>query len=154
MSSPLRPGSWRSNRTQFGDWVRDLARNSCAEAKVSAFQPADPTSRCSPLRTDRSSSTIAMTGSDSRSSPICSLFVVLRNSKVEDCARCVLVCGPELASVGLKNGPANGETHAHAARLRGVERGKDLVYCVGGDTKPRVFNCCPHAVWINILGRD
>src|SRR5215469_9092969 len=83
-----------------------------------------------------------------------SLFPVLRNSKVEHCAWRVLAYGPEPASMGLKNRPANGKPHAHATRLGGVERVKDLVYCVGGDTCPRVFNCCLHAVCINILSRD
>src|SRR5215469_578663 len=153
MSSPLRPGSWRSNRTQFGDSTRDLARNSCAEAKVSAFQPADRISRCNPRRTEGSSSTIAMTASGSRSWPMCSFFAVLWNRKVKHCAGRVLSYGPEPASMGLKNGAADGKSHAHATGLRGVEGVKYLVYCVGGDTYPRVINCCLHAV-SNILGRD
>src|SRR5215471_18350270 len=95
-----------------------------------------------------------MTASGSGSRPMCSFVVVLRNRKVEHCAWRVLSYGPELASMGLKNRPANGKTHAHATGLRGVERVKDLVYCVGGDPYPRVFNCCLHAVCINILGRD
>src|SRR5262249_54722114 len=95
-----------------------------------------------------------MTASGSRSSRMGSFFAVLRNSKVEHCAWSVLACKPEPASMGLKNGPANGESHAHATGLRGVERVKDLVYCLGGDTCPRVFNSCLHAACINILGRD
>src|SRR5262249_35123086 len=101
-----------------------------------------------------SSSTIAMNASASRNSRMGSFFAVLRNSKVEHCARRVLAYGPEPASMGLKNGPANGESHAHATGLRGIERVKDLFYRVGGDTSPRIFKCCPHKVCINILGRD
>ena len=52
---------------------------------------------------------------------MCSFFVVLRNSKVEHCAWRVLAYGPEPASMGLKNGQANGESHAHATGFRGVE---------------------------------
>ena len=48
-SSPLRPGSCRSNTTQLGGSIRAWARNSCAEAKVSAFHPTDRISRCRPL---------------------------------------------------------------------------------------------------------
>src|SRR6516165_4535870 len=97
---------------------------------------------------------MAMTASGSGSWRMCSFFAVLGNSKVEHCAWRVLAYGPEPASMGLKNGPANGEPHAHATRFRGVERVKDLVYCVGADTYPRVFNCSLHALCINILGRD
>src|SRR5215469_9796586 len=85
---------------------------------------------------------------------MCRCSLVVRKSKVEHCSRRVLAYGPEPASMGLKNGPANGESHAHATRFGGVERVKDLVYCSGGDTYPRVFNSCLHAVCINILGRD
>src|SRR6516225_2466366 len=95
-----------------------------------------------------------MTALGSRNSGMCSFFAMLRNSKVEHCAGCVLAYGPEPASMGLKNRPANGESHAHAPRLRCIERVKDLVYCVGSDTCPRVFNCSLHALCINILGLD
>src|SRR5215831_8797115 len=95
-----------------------------------------------------------MTASGSRSSGMWSFFAVLWNSKVEHCAGRLLDYGPESAPMGLKNGPANGESHAHPAGLSRVERIKDLVYSVGGDTSSRVFNCCLHTVWINILGHD
>src|SRR5215472_7214173 len=85
-----------------------------------------------------------MTASGSGSWGMCSFFAVLRNRKVKHCAGRVLSYGPEPTSMGLKNGPANGESHAHAAGLRRVERVKDLVYRVGGD---------PAHVWKLVLGR-
>src|SRR6516162_5945920 len=71
----------------------------------------------------------------------------------EYCAWRVLARRPEPASMGLKDGPANGKSHAHTAGLRGVERVKDLVYCFGRDPCARIFNRCLHVVGISILGR-
>src|SRR5208283_1704085 len=81
-------------------------------------------------------------------------IVVLRNNKVEDCAWAVLAGSPQPASMSLKNRAANGESHSHTSGLGGVERVKDLVYCVRGKTYPRVFNRYLHVACIKIAGRD
>src|SRR6266436_3342149 len=56
-SSPLSPGSFTSSTRQPGTTVRALARNSCADAKVSTRKPADRIKPSSDSRTERSSST-------------------------------------------------------------------------------------------------
>lgn len=46
----------------------------------------------------------------------------------------------------LKDGTANGKSHAHAAGLSCVERVKNLVYGLGVNTYPRVLNRYLHLV--------
>src|SRR5262245_55810006 len=153
-SSPLSPGSCKSNTRQLGASVEGRARNSCAEAKVSAFHPADRISRWSPCRTEGSSSTIAMIVSGSCDCRISFCSVVPRKGKMETCLWAVLRRSPQSAPMGLKNGTANGEPHAHAAGLRGIERVKDLVPCVRVKTYARIFNRSLHVVCINIPSHD
>ncbi len=56
--------------------------------------------------------------------------------------------------MGLKNGTANGESHTHAAGLRGVERLKDPSHRVRVKTCPRVCNRYLHLVRFNSPGGD
>src|SRR5262245_8846962 len=56
-SRPLRSGSETSSTRQHGQSARGLTRNSCAEANLSARQPAESISNSSPWRTETSSST-------------------------------------------------------------------------------------------------
>src|SRR5712692_4580154 len=56
-SRPLRPGRETSNTRQLGTSTRARARNSCADAKVYACQPAQRISNSSDSRTEMSSST-------------------------------------------------------------------------------------------------
>ena len=56
--------------------------------------------------------------------------------------------------MGLNNGTADGESHAHAARLGGVERVKDLAYVFGSRPGPRVFDRYLHLIRINVPGGD
>src|SRR5271157_5241180 len=153
-SSPLSPGSCRSSTRQHGAWVPGRARNSCAEAKTSTCKPADRIRLLSPSRAERSSSTTAMTASDSRDFGICSFFVVLRKRKVEDCASAVIGRSPYPASMRLKDGTANGKSHAHAAGLRRVERVEDPVYGLGVDTCPRVLNRYLHLAGVDVPRAD
>src|SRR5918993_1185075 len=61
-SSPLRPGSETSSTRQLGLSTGGRARNSCADAKVSARQPSWRISSSSDSRTEMSSSTTKTTG--------------------------------------------------------------------------------------------
>src|SRR5712664_1927970 len=61
-SRPLRSGSVTSSTRQLGALTRGRARNSCADANVSACQPAHRTSNSSDSRTETSSSTTKTIG--------------------------------------------------------------------------------------------
>src|SRR5437016_5972275 len=56
-SRPFRSGRLTSSTRQLGARTRGEDRNSCADANVSGFQPAEPISNSSDLRTEASSST-------------------------------------------------------------------------------------------------
>src|SRR5271157_2749849 len=107
------------------------------EAKASTFHPADRISRCRPFRTEGSSSTIAITASDSG---LGFFIMVLRKGKVKAGAWAVIGRSPQPAAMVLNNRTADGKSHAHATGLGGVERLKDLVDSVRVETYPRVFN--------------
>src|SRR6266446_4399706 len=61
-SRPLRPGMLTSSTRQLGATARGRARNSCADANVSARQPAQRISNSSDSRTEISSSTTNTVG--------------------------------------------------------------------------------------------
>src|SRR6266446_10630773 len=61
-SRPLRSGRPTSNTRQLGARTRGRDRNSCADANVSACQPAQPISNSSDSRTETSSSTTNTVG--------------------------------------------------------------------------------------------
>jgi len=54
----------------------------------------------------------------------------------------------------LNDRTANGKSHAHAARLRRVERVKDPVYDLGVNTCPRVLNRYLHLVRVDVPRGD
>src|SRR5258707_13718787 len=77
-SRPLRSGSVTSSTRQLGALTRGRARNSCADANVSACQPAHRISNSSDSRTETSSSTtktigVAPENGDGLDSPLGSL---------------------------------------------------------------------------------
>jgi len=80
--------------------------------------------------------------------------MVLRKDKVEAFAWAVIDRSPEPAAMTLKNGTANGKSHAHAAGLRGVERLKDPSYCVRVKPSSQVLNRYLHLVGIDFPGGD
>src|SRR5208337_1695646 len=132
-SSPLKPGSCKSNTKQLGASAWGRARNCCAEANASTLNPAERIRLSRDSRTDGSSSTTAISASDGFNGWA---LVILRNGKMKGRARSVIGGRPQPASVVLHDRPANGESQAQARRFRGVEGCKDPIHVLRLQTKP------------------
>src|SRR6185369_8337460 len=114
-SRPLSPGMRTSSIKQEGTSGRVLCRKSWADANVSTLSPTDLMRLFSASRID-SSSSITNTIS-------AALFVMIRRQgELEDRSLRRVRCGPKATAMRLDDGPAYGQTHAHAFRLGRVER--------------------------------
>src|SRR4029450_1901009 len=130
----------------------------CPDAPLStrlyskSCHPIDRISRWRPSPTDGSSSTTAITVSDSRDSRMC--FSVFQQSKVEASPRTLIGCGPQPTAVALHDGTADRESHAHAAGFGGVKRLKDLRHPARLQTHPRVRHGGLHLLRVHVPRGD
>src|ERR1700674_5430338 len=108
-SSPLCPGSRKSNTRQLVTSSRGLDRNSWAEAKAETLKPADRIKLSSDSRTDSSSSTTKTIACSS----CIGLLLLLQESKLKRGAGTVVSHGPKFSAVILDNRSANRYTHSH-----------------------------------------
>src|SRR5208337_1833839 len=149
-SRPLRPGSRTSNTRQLGASVRGRVKNSCAEAKVSARNPADRSRLSNASRIDASSSTTKTTASGSGIAP---LFII-RESEREGGSGTVVRRGPQPSAVALDDGAADREPHSHASGFGGVERVEESFCALRVEAAARVLHCDAHRIELTALRPD
>src|SRR5260370_18083170 len=128
-SSPLCPGSRKSNTKQLVTSSRELSRNSWAEEKVKTLKPTERIKLTRDSRTDSSSST-----TNTKACSFCiALLLMLRESKLKCCAGTVRH-GPQFSALIFNNRSANCQTHSQSLRFGRIERIKDLFQCFLVDT--------------------
>jgi len=63
------------------------------------------------------------------------------------------VC-PELAAMGIDNGPADRKTHPYSAGLRAVERLENALEIFRINAQPGIAYCHENAIRLGLLGAD
>src|SRR4029077_14530317 len=131
-----------SSTRQPGTSGRLLFRNSCAEAKACTRSPTDPMRFLSDSRICASSPMTNTMASGSVMSPLAaSLHCELKRR-----APVVIRCRPDPPAVCLDNRAADRQSHAHALRFGGIERGEDLIETLRIQPRAGISYCDPHAL--------